>query len=189
MPSLQSTILITAPPSEIWATLIDIPSHAQWNSVLENLSTTTPPSSNMDSHSNPSSPLALQLGTELTFDSRVADPKTASRTYVRITTFEPCKTLVWRGGALPWWLEWLVYGEHWFVLNEVPAEDEEGDEEEEGEGEVVGKGRVVTEVINGERIGALLGGLVPEGVQKRLLESLERFNGELKMRVEGMGKD
>lgn len=69
----------------------------------------------------------------------------------------------------------MVYGEHWFVLNEISGEGKEG--------------RVVTEVVNGERIGGLLGGLVPEGVQKRLLESLEVFLGELKGRVESEMKE
>jgi len=105
MPSVQTALLINAPPEKVWSTLADISHWPEWNTCF----------TDMQVHGSSKAP---GIGTTITFATRIADPQKPGTSNARITHWIPGSELTWVGGALPRWLEWLVYGEHWFRVEE-----------------------------------------------------------------------
>lgn len=106
----------------------------------------------------------LELGTSVTFTNRMSDTGKPRTSYARITIWDPeAHEFVWEGGP-PAPITLLVRGNHWFKLVE-----------QEG-----GK----TLFDHGERVAGWLGWLVPQSMFRDLVGLMERFNEELKRRVE-----
>ncbi|OAP64141.1 hypothetical protein AYL99_00113 [Fonsecaea erecta] len=150
MPALSS-IVIDAPPQDVWNVLVDFSSWPDWNTWF----------SSIRAHSTP-----LELGTLVTFTNTMSDTAKPGTYTARITTWHPETTeFAWKGGPLPEWLGWTLRGHHWFKL---VAEDD-------------GK---KTLFDHGEDVEGLLSMLVPESMMRDLVKQLDKFNGELKRRVE-----
>ncbi|KIW88367.1 uncharacterized protein Z519_10936 [Cladophialophora bantiana CBS 173.52] len=150
MPALSS-IVIDAPPQDVWKVLVDFPSWPTWNTWFLSIR----------AHSNP-----LERGTLVTFSNKMSETA-KPRTYTaRITTWNPEETeFAWKGGPLPESLGWALRGIHWFRL---VAQD---------------SGRK-TLFDHGEDAEGLLSGLIPGSMMSGLVKQLDKFNGELKRRVE-----
>jgi uncharacterized protein YndB with AHSA1/START domain len=115
----------------------------------------------MHAHSTP-----LQLGTQVTFTNRMSDSAKPGTYTARITAWKPeAHEFAWKGGPLPEAMGWLLRGNHSFRLVEQD-------------------GGKKTLFHHCEGVEGLLGVLVPQGMVKDLVHMLERFNGELKRRVE-----
>ncbi|KIX93257.1 uncharacterized protein Z520_11113 [Fonsecaea multimorphosa CBS 102226] len=150
MPALSS-IVIDAPPQDVWNVLVDLQSWPDWNTWFLS----------MRAHSTP-----LELGTLVTFTNRMSDTAKPGVYTTRITTWKPEATeFAWKGGPMPQWLGWIVRGYHWFRL---VAQDD---------------GRT-TLFDHGEDVEGLLSVLVPDSMVQDLVKQLEKFNSELKRRVE-----
>ncbi|KIW30834.1 uncharacterized protein PV07_02528 [Cladophialophora immunda] len=150
MPALSS-IVIDAPPQDVWNVLIDFPGWPEWNTWFLSIR----------AHSTP-----LELGTLVTFTNAMSETAKPGTYTARITTWHPEKTeFAWKGGPLPEWLGWTLRGSHWFKL-------------------VAQDGGKKTLFDHGEDVEGLLSVLVPSSMVKDLVKQLDKFNGELKRRVE-----
>ncbi|EXJ61630.1 hypothetical protein A1O7_02059 [Cladophialophora yegresii CBS 114405] len=115
-------------------------------------------------HAHSTSP---QLGTQVTFTNRMSDKAKPGTYTARITTWKPeAHEFAWKGGPLPEMMGWLLMGNHSFRLVEQD-------------------GGKRTMFHHGERVEGMLGVFVPREMVKDLVNMLEKFNGELKRRVEG----
>lgn len=151
-------------PSVLTSIIIDAPPQAVWT-VLSDIEgwpkwNTWITATNL--HSTP-----LGLGTRVTFTNRVSDTAKPGTYTARITTWKPETTeFAWKGGPLPEMLAWaILQGHHWFRL-------------------VAQDGGTKTLFDHGETIEGLAGVLVPASMLEGLKGMVERFNGELKRKVE-----
>lgn len=157
MLSAQNTILVNAQPNQVWSTLADLERWPDWNTWF----------TQMRIHAGPDASKEPRVGTSLTFTNRVSGEKTG--TYdARITQWTQGEGFTWVSGPSRW-LEWAIYGEHWFRV----------------EGETDNDGTLKTRVVQGENIGGVLGFILPDSMLQTLIEAFASFNTELKNKVEG----
>ncbi|KIX08026.1 uncharacterized protein Z518_02681 [Rhinocladiella mackenziei CBS 650.93] len=104
------------------------------------------------------------VGTKITFTNKTSETAKPGTYNAHMVTWEPKKEFAWKGGPMPTSLSWVLRGHHWFIL--VPQEG--------------GK----TRFDHGERIEGMLKFLVPNSMVQDLIKMINKFNGELKRRVE-----
>ncbi|ETI27187.1 hypothetical protein G647_09870 [Cladophialophora carrionii CBS 160.54] len=115
----------------------------------------------MHAHSMPP-----QLGTQVTFTNRMSETAKPGTYTARITTWKPeAHEFAWKGGPLPEMMGWLLMGNHSFRLVEQD-------------------GGKRTLFHHGEGVEGILGVLVPQSLVKDLVTMLDKFNAELKRRIE-----
>ncbi len=108
----------------------------------------------------------VNVGTPVTFTSAPSETAKPGTYTVRIFTWEPEREISWKGGPMPASLGWVMQGYHWFRL--VPQD-----------------GGKKTMFEHGEQIEGILNILVTKGIMDGLKGQAEKFNKELKKRVEG----
>jgi hypothetical protein len=156
---IRDEILIEATPENVWSTLVDLSSWPTWNTSF------------LDMKINGAQP-NLEIGTSISFTTCIFDPQTSSKSTARITHYVPNRAFTWIAGPGPWWLEWMVYGEHWFELEETL---------EMVDGQFASK----TRVSQGENIGGIFSTLFSDTMRCKLRASIATSNTALKRRVEG----
>ena len=107
-----------------------------------------------------------EVGTKLTFTNAVSEADKPGTYDVRMVTWEPTKEFAWKGGPMPESLGFLMRGFHWFRL--IPDD-----------------GGQKTKFDHGEDIEGLLRIIVPNSLVQKLAGSADKFNRDLKAKVEG----
>lgn len=171
MPTVVSSIVIDAPPEQVWAILTDFPHWPDWNTWFTEIRV------HENAEHDP------QVGTQLTFSNKMSDTAKPGTYNARLVTWEPNKEFAWEGGPLPASLGWVLHGHHSFKL--LVRHEVDGHEGESEGGGMKVKTTTLFEHEEGAR--GILSGLVPGSMLNDLRKLLARFNGELKSTVEKSG--
>ncbi|TRX96045.1 hypothetical protein FHL15_003187 [Xylaria flabelliformis] len=155
MISVQISLLIDAPPHKVWTTLADLEHWPDWNSFFTRMQI-----------QNQDKDMGIVVGTKMQFTNRISPGKSGNYE-ARITQWVPGKTFTWVSGPSPW-LEWLVYGEHWFQVQEEKSAD----------------GTSRTRLLQGENIGGCVSLLLPASMAEDLATKFRKFNEELRCEVD-----
>jgi hypothetical protein len=101
MISLETDLLVSHPPSDVWAVLTDLSSYASWNPFVVSATGTA------------------ALGQHLAI--KVSDPAGSGRVFgfrPVVTRFEPDRAFAWTGKLGP---GGFFDGEHWFRIDNAPG--------------------------------------------------------------------
>ncbi|KAJ4148482.1 hypothetical protein LMH87_002948 [Akanthomyces muscarius] len=156
MTSIEESITIDAPPSKVWAKLMDLESWAKWNSFVTSIEL-EPPFDEISVGSRQK--ITIQPKTDASGDAE---------SYTNVTTsLIPERELRWRGKIFA---DFVFYTNHWCLLE--TREQQSGSE-------------IKTVFSQGEDFGGLLAPMVSiTGKMTQLKEGYARMNMDLKRAVE-----
>lgn len=155
MTLIEESILINAPPAQVWATLVDLASWSEWNTFIVSIQV-QPPSTKIEVGS--SQQITIQ-----------PDGSRKTETYSNVTSvFTPERELRWKGNIMA---DFVFNTVHWCTLESIT--DEQG---------VVG---AYTKFTQGEAFGGVLSPIVVlSGKATQLSSGYKRMNEDLKSYIE-----